>query len=357
MKRIFNLLVIILILTVLGISYYYFNNPGPEENHGTVDTGKPSVSRVLSISFVGDILLASHVEKRMEQVSVNFPFDKVSHILSKSDFTMGNLESAIGVGGVKANKQYTFRANPKVLPAVKEAGIDILSLANNHVLDYGHYAFNETLENLKSNGLSCVGAGKDINEAFKPVIYEKKNKKVAFFGASRVIPTGSWYAGNDWPGVAGAYNPERLLQSIEDVSEYADIIVVYLHWGVERETIPKPYQRSLARLLIDNGVDVVVGTHPHVLQGFEYYKGKLIAYSLGNFVFTNIKNDSLILNVEFDEGEISSVGIIPCEIKNYRPEPLEDSLQKERFYRMIEERSFGVSINDGIISNNPENQD
>ncbi len=343
-----RLIIFLLLVIAAGVFLYAYSKERLNQEN-PVNSDAQNIQKGISISFVGDILLASHVENKINQAGLNYPFEKVSSLLSTSDFTIGNLESAIGLGGTPSvNKEYTFRANPKVLEGVKWSGIDILSVANNHVLDYGTSAFYETLESIESVDLQYVGAGRNQAEAFKPVIQNKNGKKVVFFAASRVIPNGAWHAGQKWPGVAGIYDPNKLLKSMEGFNQ-DDIVVVYLHWGVEKESIPKPYQRKLARLLIDNGADVVIGSHPHVLQGFEFYRDGLIAYSLGNFVFTNIKNNSMILTVHFDDKGIESAEIVPCLIKNYRPEPLENEDDKLSFYRMIEDISFGVKINGGKL--------
>jgi len=304
----------------------------------------------ISISFAGDILLASGVGNKIDQYGPDYPFEKVKTLLSKSDFAVGNLESAVAVTGTPAaDKEFTFRADPKVIDGIKNSGLDIVSLANNHVLDFGRDAFIETLNHIKDSGLNYIGAGEDIDEAYRPIVVEKDGKKVAVFAASRVIPSGSWYAGIKTSGVAGAYNAERLLEEIENVRENVDYVIVYLHWGTEREQEPNKLQKNLARLLIDGGADVVVGTHPHVLQGFEFYKGKIIAYSLGNFIFTNYNNPTVILNVVFDNKRVESVEVVPCMIKNYVPEPTNDDQEKQNIYQLLEDRSVNVRIVDGKL--------
>ncbi len=314
------------------------------------DTEQPMEAQGISMSFVGDILLASHVQSGVNRFGANHPFEKVKPLLSSSDFTVGNLESAVGMGGIpQPDKEYTFRADPMVLEGVKWSGIDVLSIANNHVLDFGSEVFDQTLNNISSSNLHYVGGGRNRAEAFSPVILEKGDKKIAVFAASRVVPDVSWHAGENSPGVAGVYDPRKLVEGIDYVRQQSDHIVVYLHWGTERETLPGSYQRRLARQLIDSGADVVVGTHPHVLQGFEFYNHGLIAYSLGNFVFTNLENDTLILTVNFGDEGIESSSIIPCMIRNYRPEPIKDINRIEEFYKMIEGRSFGVGVQDGKL--------
>jgi len=348
-------ILIIVIVSFAGILFKY--NIGDailQKSNGFGTANQKNVvvqeKKGISISFVGDILLASRIGININQYGTDYPFEKVKTLLSTSDFAVGNLESAVAVTGTPiSGKEYTFRADPKVIAGIKNSGLDIVSLANNHVLDFGRDAFIETLRHIKDSGLNYIGAGEDIDEAYRPVIVEKDGKKAAVFAASRVIPSGSWYAGINTSGVAGAYNTERLVEEIENVRGNVDYVIVYLHWGTEREQEPNKLQKSLARLLIDSGADVVVGTHPHVLQGFEFYKGKVIAYSLGNFIFTNYNNPTVILNVVFDNKRVESVEVIPCMIKSYVPEPANDGQEKQDIYQLLEDRSINVRIVDGKL--------
>jgi poly-gamma-glutamate synthesis protein (capsule biosynthesis protein) len=341
----------IIIFCLIGVGLIFKYCPYGKINYNAMDK-RISVGKTqsISVSFVGDILLAGHVGEKINKDGVNYPFTKIRPILYSSDFSIGNLESAVGISGVaNGNKQYAFRADPKVLKGVKWSGIDILSVANNHVLDYGPDAFKETLDGIRSEGMYYVGAGKDIDEAYSPAIVEKHGQKIAIFAVSRVVPSVDWHAGKNWRGVASIYNPDKLIDRMKSIRGQVDMIAVYLHWGVEKESMPKSYQRGLARQLIDSGADIVIGSHPHVLQGFEFYKGKLIAYSLGNFVFTNLNNETLILNVNYNQDGTQSVRIIPCLIKNYRPEMIETDKEKKEFYKMIEKRSFGVKVEEGKL--------
>ena len=307
------------------------------------------ISSEIRISFVGDINLASNVEVKLKQTNSHYPFEKVQSILSSSNISMGNLETSVAVGGRPQIKQFTFRSSPEYLEGVKWAGIDILSTANNHILDYGTNAFEETIYFLNYYRLLHCGAGMDISEAFKPVIIRKNNKKLAFFASSRVIPSVDWYATEHRAGVAGVYNPQLLLEKVKQSSLTNDLTTVYLHWGTEKAIMPNSDQKALAHLLIDNGADIVVGTHSHTVQGFEFYKGKLISYSLGNFVFTDYKKDSIILNVEILDNGVLKAQVIPCQINEFRPVPLTSSLDKENFYKMLQDRSINVKIKEGSL--------
>ncbi|MGE5473635.1 MAG: CapA family protein [Ignavibacteriales bacterium] len=361
-KLIIGSILIILVVSVADNilrqhDLYIKSNQGNKNNqiqnrHNDVNINKKGIT----ISFVGDILLASRIGRKIDSEGANYPFEKVKDYLSSSDLAVGNLESSIAVTGTPVQgKEYTFRADPKVIGGLKYSGLDILSLANNHVLDFGKEALVETLGHIEDGGLSYIGAGEDIDEAFKPVIVEIKKKKIAVFGASRVIPAVSWYAGENAPGVAGVYNPDRLIEEIKTVKSNVDYIIVYMHWGTEKETVSNKIQRSLARKVIDNGADVVVGTHPHVLQGFEFYKGKIIAYSLGNFIFTNYNNPTMILNIVLDQN-VQSAEVVPCMIRSFTPEPTYDENEKQEIFQMLEDRSVNAKIVDGnVFEFNAEN--
>lgn len=350
MKRLFAyFLITLIILGICGCSI----QKQPSEIGQQQDIQNPEEeSKDITISFVGDILLASRVGTMVNQKGVNAPFEKVKDILLGTDYAMGNLESAVAETGEPLKKKYTFRAEPKVLEGLKWSGIDIVTVANNHALDFGREAFVETMEHLNSVGIMCVGGGINAEKAYSPVILEKKGKRIAVLGASRVISDSSWCAGENRPGLAGVYDTKPLINSIKNVRDDVDYVVVYLHWGDERATIPNKHQKNIGKLLIDNGVDVVIGSHPHVLQGFEFYKGKLIAYSLGNFVFTNnpnVSNKTMILEVEFGENGLKSAHIIPCVINNFSPEPIINEAERQKIYDMLKGISFNTDIIEGWL--------
>ncbi len=307
----------------------------------------------IDFCFVGDILLSSNVEDLINRTNSVFPFENVKGILSSNDFVIGNLENPISTRGkVLINKQFNFRTDPKVIEGLKYAGFNILSLGNNHIMDYGSPAMTDTLNILKNNNIYYTGAGNNIDEAGRPVIVEKNGKRIAFISASRVLESVSLYAKENQPGVFQAYLPEKLFQTINETDKLVDFVIVYIHWGIERDFYPKSYQRTLAKNMIDQGADLVVGSHPHVLQGFEYYNDKLIAYSLGNFVFTDTKKESMILKIKLTHDNTYSSEVIPCIIKNYRPEPLNNFKLINEFYNSMTKRSFSISIEDGKIIQN-----
>ncbi|MDI4646762.1 CapA family protein [Cohnella hashimotonis] len=269
-------------------------SPSTEEPEATPETGTtndPGTSAptgaTVTLAFVGDILPASTVGKLIDQYGVDYPFKLAKPLLESADIAAGNLEAPITTRGTPAeNKQFVFKGKPAYLAGLKNAGLDVVSLANNHTLDQGWQGLSDTMDALDDIKLKHMGSGADEKEAFEPVYIEHNGLMVAYIGVSNVVPEGSWKAGPDHPGVAETYDTTRAVAAVKKARELADIVVVMVHWGNERADTPKDAQFNVGHTLIDAGADLIIGSHPHVLQGFEAYKGKWIAYSLGNFVFT-----------------------------------------------------------------------
>ena len=202
------------------------------------------------------------------------------------------------------NKQFTFRADPSSVKYLNLLGIDIVSLANNHTYDYGSDSFNDTLETLDKAGIACVGAGSDLEESSASVSYIINGCKVAYLAASRaenlrLTPL----ATTSSEGVCSCYgDSEEFIETIEKTAAKNDYVVVYVHWGTEYSTDLQNSQKELAKKYIDAGADAVIGAHPHILQGMEFYNGKPVVYSLGNFLFNTKTLDSgmAVLRIEGD---------------------------------------------------------
>jgi poly-gamma-glutamate synthesis protein (capsule biosynthesis protein) len=242
-------------------------------------TAEPGTVRMI---FVGDVMLADGPGKVIERGED--PLAAFADILRDADYTVANLECVIATRGQAFKKPWTFRANPRVLPVLKKH-FDAVSLANNHTGDFGHEAFLEQLELLKEAKLPAFGGGRNRVEAHQPLIVELKGLKIALLGYNEFKPR-AFEAGETSPGVAWSVDD----QVVADITaarkqHHADLVIPYMHWGWEHEPEPNDRQRQLARKMIDAGADVVVGGHPHITQGTELYKDKLIVYSLGNFVF------------------------------------------------------------------------
>lgn len=239
------------------------------------------------ITAVGDIMLAGRWAPLLRQKGYDHPFHGVRKVLAASDINLANLESPIAGGGKEySEKQFRFRAEPEVAKAIRAAGFNLVTLANNHIMDFGDEALSETLHHLSDNGIAWVGAGGNLSEARKMVLNKIKGKKIAFLSYSLTQPI-EFFAGQDRPGTAPGY--EKLVTAdISSARKQADFVIVSFHWGKESSSAVQAYQRTAAHKAIEAGADVIIGHHPHVLQGIERYKKGIIFYSLGNFTFASM---------------------------------------------------------------------
>ena len=288
----------------------------PTEETEQPETEPTETEEATTLIFTGDVLLQQTTLARYQS-------DGLSGILSEgladtfrdADILMINEEFPFGVTGEPApDKQFTFRTDPQYVSAFQDMGVDLVGLANNHVLDYGTSALLETFQTLDNAGIPYAGAGENLARASALQVFEKNGKKFGFLAASRVWPTGSWAAGPDHPGCFGTYDPALLLEAIRAAKEEqgCDFVTVFVHWGVERNTIPEDYQRSLAKQYADAGADLVIGMHPHVLQGIEYMGETPVFYSLGNFIFgSNSYQTAAVAVTVFPDGT-KEVTVIPC---------------------------------------------
>jgi poly-gamma-glutamate synthesis protein (capsule biosynthesis protein) len=218
------------------------------------------------------------------------PFSDVAALLADADLAVCNLECAVTNCSARIEKTYNFQAKPPVIPMLKKY-FSAVCLANNHAIDYTHKGFLEELSLLEKAGLPYFGGGHDVKEARRPLILERNGLRVALLGYNNYPPE-EYEAKADAPGIAWLKEPD-LLADIKAAREvqHADVVLPLLHWGNEMEPAPDASQKALARKLLDGGADAVVGSHPHVTQTVDLYKGRPIVYSLGNFVFDYYPED------------------------------------------------------------------
>ena len=232
------------------------------------------------------------------------PFTKVEPSLSSADVAIVNLEMAITERGEPYDKEFVFRAPGSAALTLAGAGIDVVSLANNHILDFGSVGLEDTISVLDEVGILRPGAGANNAEAYAPRVLVLDNEiRVAFVSASAIIP-GGFSAGAERPGIADAkWAIPRVLAAVRAAASGNDVVVVSIHWGVERATCPSQDQRGLAQQLIEAGANLILGHHPHVLQPIETFDRTVIAYSLGNFAWHpryGITGDTGVLEIFFD---------------------------------------------------------
>lgn len=287
-------------------------------------------SREVSLLAVGDIMLARKVERLMQNLGENYPFEQVTDRLKAADLTFGNLESPLSERGTPIpGKGICFRARPEMSGKLKDSGFDVLSVANNHAVDYDSEAFLDTLELLRSSQIQPVGGGQDINEARQPVIVEKNGLKVGFLAYTIFADIyydaryrRTFQATETVSGVA-PLEQEMILEDLAQLRPQVDAAIVSLHWGTEYSTTPQSSQQELGRVLIDNGADLIIGHHPHIIQGFERYKDGLIAYSLGNFIFDQNQHvftrEGLMLDLKLTKEGLQDLVVWPVFIKESQP--------------------------------------
>jgi len=276
-----------------------------------------SFARVIVINAVGDIMLAGSVTSTLKKQGYDYPFAATAAELHKGDISIGNLESPITRGGKEfTGKKYRFRCAPQSAPALRNAGFSVVTLANNHMMDFGASALEETRQLLYRSGISFAGAGRSLTEARQAALINVRGVRVAFLAYSLTFPV-HFYATAKRPGTAPGIS--RLYrEDIAAARKEADYVVVSFHWGAESTSQPKPYQITAAHDAIDAGADVVIGHHPHVLQGIERYKNGIVFYSLGNFTFgssSRYSDRSIIARITLENG-VKGVELLPLNVQN-----------------------------------------
>ena len=247
-------------------------------------------------------------------------------------------------------KMYTFRANPERVEILKQMGVDVAGLANNHIYDYGKDAFLDTLDTLSDAGILYGGAGKNLEEAMEPVYFSLEGKTIAFVAASRAEKNKMTpQATQDSPGILRCYDTKLFVQEIKEARKNADFVIACVHWGTEYSTQLEEVQMSTAREYLDAGADAIIGAHTHCLQGFEYYDGKPIVYSLGNYWFNEKTLDTMFLKLHITGEENESkieVQVIPATQSDYQTVYSQSEEERERIYQYLEEISVNVEIDE-----------
>ncbi|MBW3657065.1 MAG: CapA family protein [Actinobacteria bacterium] len=274
------------------------------------------VARPVTIAFAGDVHGEQQIAAALAEGTALL--DEVTPVLSAADLAIVNLETPVGSAGAPSDKTYSFRAPPALLPALAAAGVDVVSLANNHALDRGVAGMRETLALADATGLVGVGAGEDVATAYAPAVFELGGMRIAVVGLSRVLPVPGWAASAGTPGLASAYDVPRAVDAVRAARAVADHVVVVVHWGTERLLCPDESQVELAGALHGAGARVVVGAHPHRIQGIARPRpDQLTAFSLGNFLWYAAGGESGrtgVLTVTLDRTGVTDVAVHPFRI-------------------------------------------
>jgi poly-gamma-glutamate capsule biosynthesis protein CapA/YwtB (metallophosphatase superfamily) len=301
-------------------------NPLTEPDAYPLRTAGPSPGPVVRMSVVGDIMLARRVERAMNG-DFAAPLRPTAARLAAADLTVGNLESTLSRAGAPRQGNDSFGADPRVLTGLRLAGFDVLSLANNHTGDYGPQALVATVRRVRGAGIEPLGAGADAAEARRPVIVERRGVRFGFLAFNAIGETPA--AGSGRPGAVSVRMQPRtgplnradlaaLTGTVRTLRPQVDVLTVLPHWGTQYTTRLVADQRTVARALVAAGADLVLGSHPHVVQGAEVYRGGLVAYSLGNYVFdmdfSQPTREGVILELTFWGGTLKAAQFVPVRI-------------------------------------------
>ncbi len=289
------------------------------------DTFIDNIDEKIKIAFVGDIMLDRGVEQKINKNGngdFSFAFTNIKEDLKKYDFLIGNLEGPVSDKGEDKHNLYSFRMELVALDTLKEVGFGAVSVANNHMGDWGYEAMIDTFNRLKDKEIEVLGGGDNLEEALKPKIIEKENTKIAILAFSE-FGKGNFEVTEEGGGIL-TISEENLKKSIELARDTADIIIVNFHFGEEYQKIQNLYQEKYSKMAIDFGADLVVGHHPHVIQPLIQYKNAYIVYSLGNFVFDQYFSPETmeggLLEVNIENKRISNVELKKININSdYQP--------------------------------------
>ncbi|MFA6391908.1 MAG: CapA family protein [Patescibacteria group bacterium] len=293
----------------------------------TINSNQPVVDieknePVVTIMAVGDIMLSRDVDTKMQKYSdFNYPFLKTAELLKSADITFGNLESPITLGRKINTNEMVFRSDPESVEGLQFAGIDLVTLANNHSLNFGKEGLSDTFKYLDESGIGYMGAGKSVKDAFQTYTKEINGISFAFLAYSYASSPVMDYDSEEQEPTIAFMDFDKMKQDVSGASETADFVIVSMHDGNEYEFTPDQHQKDFAHAAIESGADLVIGHHPHVVQTMEKYQKGYIIYSLGNFVFDQMwsqeTREGMIAEITFSKEGISGLEFFPVIIEDY----------------------------------------
>ncbi len=306
---------------------------------------EPVSESELVLAFAGDICFydeyANMITLRAQSNGIyGCILPQVMEEMKTGDIFMVNNEFAYSDRGTPtAGKMYTFRAKPENIGLLNEMGVDIVSLANNHAYDYGPEALSDTIDILNEAKIPFVGAGKDIEEAKRPVYFKANGLTIAYVSATQIERTqnpDTKEATENSPGVLRTLDPTLFLEAIANARENSDFVVVYVHWGSENTDLVEASQRELAQKYVEVGADLIIGDHSHCLQGIDYIGEVPVFYSMGNFWFNSKTVDTGLTKVTLNnEGKIQGIRFIPC-IQQACKTRIADAAEKQRILTYLQ---------------------
>ncbi|MBS3132898.1 CapA family protein [Candidatus Woesearchaeota archaeon] len=286
----------------------------------TMPQNQQAERETLLIGLAGDVMLGRLVNEQISVSGYKYPWGDMLPLMQKNDINLINLETTLTTSDKIVPKVFNFKAEPDKVQSLTEAKIDVVTIANNHVLDFSEEGLTETIEVLDNAGIKHVGAGKNISEATSPVIITKKNITVGIIGYTDNEP--GWEAASTKPGTAyvSVGDVDKVAAAVKKLKEQADIVIFTIHWGPNMRQRPTKEFQDFAHKIIDLGVDVFHGHSAHVFQGIEVYNNKLILYDTGDFVDdyvvdAELRNDRTFLYLaEVDKKGVKKLQLIPALI-------------------------------------------
>lgn len=318
-----------------------------------INNDKPEIT----LSFVGDVSLADNwsvmpkYDERKKGIN-GILTQEVLDIMTSSDVMVANNEFTVSTRGTPmSGKAFTFRADPSRLKIYKEMGVDLVTLANNHIYDFGKDAFMDMLVSLKENNIPYIGAGNNLNEAMEPYYFVVNGRKIAFVNATRaeknIMTPG---ATQNEAGVLRCYDPENFIKAIKLAKANSDYVIALIHWGAESYHTLEDVQITTGKTYLESGADVIVGGHAHKLQGMEFYQNKLIAYNLGDFIFNDKTTETGILTVKINKNGELSYKFTPCLESNVYTDIMKNE-EAINLLKQMEKWSINAQfLDDGTIT-------
>jgi poly-gamma-glutamate synthesis protein (capsule biosynthesis protein) len=313
-----------------------------EQDDSTETTDRDTV-----ILFTGDVLFGNSFTTNYDSKGISgVVSDELLAELTGADILMINNEFPFSDRGTAMEgKQFTFVCSPSYGKALTEMGVDVVSLANNHTLDYGREALSDTFATLDALGVRYGGAGETVERAEEVQTFEVNGKTFGFLAVSRVIPQGDWKVEQATPGLFSCYDDTRLVELVKEAKETCDFLAVYPHWGVEYNAYPETYQTQIAKDCIDAGADLIVGSHTHCLQGAEWIDDAPVFYSLGNFMFGREIEQSAILKVTVEADDTVSYTLLPTYATGGVTDLAKGTL-REQILSYLDEISIGAAVDE-----------
>lgn len=330
MKKKFNMTIVLVLFFIVVISWLVVSDSIKARNDYIYSNKDNNTSDYTSLLFVGDIMIGRNV--------ANNPFEFVNILINSTDLSFGNLEYSITNRTIPVDKIYKREKKTSSLKVdcgtsqeLKNVGFDELSLANNHVMDFGEMGLEDTMRCLDNLGMYYTGAGTNTSNAKRLIIVNENGLNIGFLSYTSVSPSNA-YAKNNRSGVS--LIGDDVYDDIHEARSKVDFLIIYTHWGNEFELTPDDTQEDKGRRMIDAGADIVIGSHPHVIQPFERYKGKYIFYSLGNFVFDQeheVTKNSVAIRAFLDKnGSIAKIEKINLRSEYTKPYILNKETIDER---------------------------